>query len=119
MQNENYYISLIKSYYNGDCNYLKKKYKKSFKEIYNILHHQEKTILKLQNIVLEYQDTNKEDILISTFGKNKNLYKSFIKNLFQIDTSKPVNVMIYKSSFEFLNKLEDRLEDRLWWGYKR
>ncbi|OCL95675.1 hypothetical protein [Aliarcobacter thereius] len=107
MQDEKYYINLIKEHYSNDYNFLKKKYKKSFKEIYSILENQEKTILKLQNIVLEYQDTNKEDILISIFGKNKNLYKSFITNLFKVDTSKPVNIVLYNSAVEFLNKIEN------------
>lgn len=61
MQTEAYYISLIKSHYSADCIYLKKKYKKSFKEIYSILENQEKKALELQNIVIDFESQGRVD----------------------------------------------------------
>lgn len=97
MQTEAYYISLIKGHYNADCIYLKKKYKKSFKEIYSILENQEKKTLELQNIVIDFESQDRLDDLMRILNKRKDLFDSFIDNLFEVDTTEIIPEQLFKS----------------------
>lgn len=116
MQNDNYYKRLLVEYYNADTIYLKKKYKCSFKEIYQLLEKQEKDILELQGIILELE--TKKDLyqVVRLFKDRKNpsaSFREFKLNLFLVDTSQPINKKIYETSIYLLRYL--KREDKPKW----
>ena len=116
MQNDNYYKKLLVEYYQADTLYLKKKYKCSFKEIYQVLEKQEKDILELQGIILELE--TKKDLyqVIRLFKDRKNpsaSFREFRLNLFLVDTSQPINKKIYETSTYLLKYL--KREDKPKW----
>lgn len=120
MQNDNYYKKLLIEYYNADTLYLKKKYKCSFKEIYQVLEKQEKDILELQGIILELE--TKKDLyqVIRLFEDRKNpsaSFREFKLNLFLVDTSQPINKKIYETSTYLLKYL--KREDKPKWKQLR
>lgn len=109
MQDDNYYKKLLVEYYNADTIYLKKKYKCSFKEIYQLLEKQEKDILELQSIILELE--TKKDLyrVVRLFEDRKNpsaSFREFKFNLFLVDTSQPINKKIYETSIYLLENLK-------------
>ena len=109
MQNDNYYKKLLVEYYQADTLYLKKKYKKSFREIFKLLEEQEKNVLKLQEIILELESQKKIGKVISLFSDRKSpnqSFRGFQNNLFSVDTSKPIDKKLYTTTMEILGKLE-------------
>ena len=116
MQNDNYFKRLLVEYYNADTIYLKKKYKCSFREIYQLLEKQEKDILELQGIILELE--TKKDLyrVVRLFKDRKNpsaSFREFKLNLFLVDTSQPINKKIYETSTYLLRYL--KREDKPKW----
>lgn len=111
MQNEQYYLDLIISYYEVECTHaLKKKYGvKTFKEVYAELDLREKEVLRLQSLVLE--QSNIKEALKRCFCKRKDLKNSinlFKIKLFSIDTGKEINFRTYRVCKEVLNFLENK-----------
>ncbi len=114
MQNDNYYKKLLVEYYNADTIYLKKKYKCSFKEIYQLLEKQEKDILELQGIILELEAKKEQHKAIELFEDRKNpgaSFREFKLNLFLVDTSQPINKKIYETSIYLLRYLKREDKD--------
>lgn len=113
MQNDNYYKKLLVDFYNADTIYLKKKYKCSFREIYQLLEKQEKDILELQSIILELEIKKDLYKAVRLFKDRKNpsaSFREFKLNLFLVDTSQPINKKIYETSTYLLRclKKEDK-----------
>jgi len=107
MRSEEYYIDLIKYHYEANHVYLKKKYKKSYKEIYEILEKQESDTLELQQIFIDYESSGRLYELNVIFGKRRELFRSFHANLFKVDTSKIVPEQLYSTVRTMLERIRN------------
>lgn len=119
MQQDKYFIRLIREYYQSNISYLRKKYSNlSFKEIFELLEKQEKQVIELQNLILEMDDKKEEYRIIRLFCHQKYpmlSYRAFKNNLFAVDTSKEINKKICKTVEYLLTELKNR---RLKWVQK-
>ena len=111
LQTESYYISLIKGYYNADCIYLKKKYKKSFKEIWGILQYQEKKCLELQEIFIDYESQDRLFELARILQKKMDLFASFKTNLFEVNTTEIIPEQLWISIETGLKKYREYMSE--------
>lgn len=105
IENRKYIALIIKDYdmtYNA-INQRKFAYKLSFKEVYEGLVKDEKTVIRLQELLA---DKDHKDITYLFGGKHPNIVAyQFLRALYLIDTSRPINNQIIKTCRRILREI--------------
>lgn len=101
---EKLYETLLLAHYIKTTHNIKRRFKvKTYKEVYKILEHREKEILRLQEQIAEMEDLS----ILFPFFKSETCLNMFVEDLMLEDLSEPLNKKNWDRYLEVINYLKE------------